>query len=79
MYNEEEWDFYVASNPEFRNIFDGNKNITKWIPYAREMDNQLIMEGIGDHGGWFDICFNPYFSTQRLIDYVHNGKNKLLM
>jgi len=79
MYKEEEWDLYVASKPEYKDVFAGNKNITKWIPYASQMDNQLLMEGMGKHKGWFDICFTPYVSTQRIIDYVHNGINKLLM
>lgn len=79
MYPDHEWDIYVASNPEFKSVFDGNNNITKWIPYNQQMDNQLLMEGIGEHKGWFDICFTPYVSTQRIIDYVHNGQNKLLM
>ena len=79
MYNEKEWDIYVASKPIYKDVFSGNKNITKWIPYLNQMDNQLLMEGTGDHQGWFDICFTPYVSTQRIIDYIHNGVNKLLM
>ena len=79
MYNQEDWDIYVSSKPQFKDVFAGNKNITKWIPYSIQMDNQLLMEGTGKHKGWFDICFTPYVSTQRIIDYVHNGINKLLM
>jgi len=79
IYRNDEWDLYVSCEPRFKSIFDGNKNITGWIPYSTEMDNQLLMEGVGDHQGWFDICFNPYFSTQRMINYVHNGENKFLM
>ena len=79
MYDEENWDLYVSSKAEYKDVFAGNKNITKWIPYGNQMDNQLLMEGMGRHKGWFDICFTPYVSTQRIIDYTHNGINKLLM
>jgi len=79
MYNEKDWDIYIASKPEYKDVFAGNRHITKWIPYSSQMDNQLLMEGMGKHKGWFDICFTPYVSTQRIIDYVHNGVNKLLM
>jgi glycosyltransferase involved in cell wall biosynthesis len=79
IYKETEWDIYVSSKPQFQDVFAGNKNITKWIPYVPEMDNQLLMEGAGKHKGWFDICFAPYISTQKQINYTHNGISKLLM
>jgi glycosyltransferase involved in cell wall biosynthesis len=79
IYLQEEWELYVSSEPEFESIFDGNKNITKWIPYCPEMEDHMRMEGIGEHKGWFDICFTPHISTQRSMNYIHNGINKLLM
>jgi ADP-heptose:LPS heptosyltransferase len=79
IYDISEWDLYVASEPEFKSIFDGNKNITKWIPYSQEMEDHMKMEGAGDHQGWFDICFTPHISTQRSMNYIHNGINKLLL
>jgi len=79
IYLQEEWELYVSSEPEFESIFDGNKNITIWIPYCPEMEDHMRMEGIGEHKGWFDICFTPHISTQRSMNYIHNGINKLLM
>jgi hypothetical protein len=79
IYDIKEWDLYVSSEPEFKSIFNGNKNITKWIPYSQEMEDHMKMEGIGDHHGWFDICFTPHISTQRSMNYIHNGINKLLL
>jgi hypothetical protein len=79
IYPQEDWDLYVSSEPEFKSIFNGNKNITKWIPYYSEMEDHMRMEGNGEHKGWFDICFTPHISTQRSMNYIHNGINKLLM
>jgi hypothetical protein len=79
MYPVSDWDLYVSSLPEYKDIFNGNPNITNWIPYSESMENHMLMEGIGDHKGWFDICFTPHISTQRSMNYIHNGTNKLLM
>ena len=79
IYDFENWDLYVSSEPKFKSIFDGNKNITNWIPYMPEMENHMLMEGIDGHNGWFDICFTPHISTQRSMNYIHNGVNKLLL
>jgi glycosyltransferase involved in cell wall biosynthesis len=79
LYEEKEWDIYVSSDPKYKSVFDGNKNITKWIPYQPEMENHILMEGSGDNKGWFDICFTPHISTQRSMNYIHNGLNKLLL
>jgi len=79
LYDFENWDLYVASESKFKSIFDGNKNITNWIPYMPEMENHILMEGSGEHNGWFDICFTPHISTQRSMNYIHNGINKLLL
>ena len=78
-YPEQEWDFYVSTMPEYKSIFDGNKNITAWIPYTEQFENHMLMEGMGSHNGWFDICFTPHISTQRSMNYIHNGRSKLLM
>jgi glycosyltransferase involved in cell wall biosynthesis len=79
IYLEEEWDIYVSSEQKYKSVFDGNKNITNWIPYHPEMENHILMEGSGENNGWFDICFTPHISTQRSMNYIHNGLNKLLL
>jgi glycosyltransferase involved in cell wall biosynthesis len=79
IYDFENWDLYVSSEPQYKPIFQGNPNITDWIPYIQEMENHMLMEGIGNHAGWFDICFTPHISTQRSMNYIHNGLNKLLL
>lgn len=78
LYPPEEWDLYVSSEAPYQKIFDGNKHITKWIPFNPAMQNVLAMEGFGPNKGYFDICFVPHGGTQIFIDYTHNGKDKFL-
>lgn len=79
IYTEEEWDIYISSNPEFKNIFNGNRNITKWLPHHPQMEDQAAMEGIGKHNGWFNICFSSNSAIKKITDYSHNAQSKLLM
>ena len=41
------------------------------------MDNLLWLEGHADHQGYFEIAFLPHIGTQRLLNYLHNGKDKI--
>ena len=68
---------YMATKPQYQEIIDGNPYIDKWIPYHQSMDSALSMEGAGPHKGVCDIVYHPYFSTQRLLDYTHNGVDKI--
>lgn len=68
---------YVATKPENFDILLGNPYVHKIIPYHQQMDNQPFLEGIGNHLGWFELTFHPYFGTQRMLDYLNNGKTKL--
>jgi len=72
-FSKNEWKFYFACDPQYMDILAGNPFIDKVIPYQQIMDNQIAMEGSGDNDGYVDICLNPYFSTQRLLNYTHNG------
>jgi len=76
-YPRESHDIYIATNPQYQEIIDGNPYIDKWIPYHPSMDSALAMEGRGKDKGVCDICYHPYFSTQRLLDYTHNGIDKI--
>jgi glycosyltransferase involved in cell wall biosynthesis len=79
LYDKESWDLYVSSDINTKPIFDGNENITAWIPYTKEMENTPLMEGTGDHHGYFDICFNSNNSIQQVTNYTHNAMSKLLL
>lgn len=72
-----EYEIYFATKNIYFDILKGNKNIDKIIEYKPEMDNIFAMEGIAGHNGYFDICFIPHSSTQRLITYTHNGLDRI--
>ena len=69
---------YVATKPELFEILDGNPYVHKAIPYFPQMDNLLWLEGHGNHEGFFEIAFLPHLNTQRLVNYLHNGKDKMV-
>jgi hypothetical protein len=68
---------YISTKPEYRDVIDGNPFIDKWIPYHEIMDSAIAMEGRGEDKGFCDIVYHPYFSTQRMLDYMHNGVDKI--
>jgi hypothetical protein len=74
-----DYDIYFACNISFFDILKGNKYIYKTIKYLPIMDNQIIMEG---HSGWrglFDISIMVTSATQRMINYLNNGKTNIAL
>jgi len=41
------------------------------------LDSLPTMEGQGDHEGYFEVAFLPFIGTQRILNYMHNGKDKI--
>jgi glycosyltransferase involved in cell wall biosynthesis len=76
-YPKDKYKFYVATKPEYKDIIDGNPYVDKWIPYDPIMDNLIILEGGMGNEKICDIVYNPYFGTQRLLSYMHNGEDKI--
>ena len=72
-----EYNLYVATDPKFQSILDGNKQIHKVLPYIQSMDDLLLMEGRGEHEGYFEITFLPYVGTQKMFNYQHNAKDRI--
>lgn len=72
-----EYNLYVSVKQEFNEILEGNKFIYKIIPYFPQMDNLLWLEGVGDHKGFFEIAFLPFTNSQRIVNFLHNGKTKI--
>lgn len=70
-----DYNLYIATKPEYFEILDANPFVHKVIPYAPQMDNLLWLEGAGDHKGFFEIAFLPHLGTQRILNYLHNGKD----
>jgi hypothetical protein len=72
-----EYNIYFATKKEYMEILDGNQYVHKVIEYNPIMDNLLWSEGYGSHKGYFDITFLPYIGTQKILNYLHNGKDRL--
>lgn len=68
---------YVATKPEYKNILDGNEYVDKWLEYSPIMDNAIFLEGNSQNKGYFDIAYLPHINTQRIINYLHNGIDKI--
>jgi glycosyltransferase involved in cell wall biosynthesis len=69
------YNLYVSSKQEYFDILVGNPYVHKVIPYIPQMDNLLWLEGAGDHKGFFEVAFLPHIGTQRILNYLHNGKD----
>jgi len=76
-YPKETHKIYIATKPQYQDVIDGNPYIDKWIPYHPAMDNVIALEGAGSVKGICDVAYHPYFGTQRMLDYMHNGVDKL--
>lgn len=72
-----DYDLYVSTKKQFKDILNGNKYVHKWIEYIPEMDNLLLLEGHAKHNGYFDIAYLPHLQTQRMLSYLHNGEDKI--
>lgn len=72
-----DYHLYVATKPEFFDLLAGNPYVFKVIGYLPQMDNLLWLEGTGENKGFFEIAYLGYIGTQRAVDYLHNGKDKI--
>ena len=68
---------YYACNNEYTNILYENPYIYKTITYYPIMDNQIIMEGVGEWKGLFDISIMLNIFTQKYLNYLNNGIGKI--
>jgi glycosyltransferase involved in cell wall biosynthesis len=73
----EDYNIYVATKPEYKCLLEANPYVYKVLDYIPEMDNLIWLEGAGDHKGFFEIALLPHIGTQRMLNYLHNGKDKL--
>lgn len=71
------YDLYVSTKKQFKDILNGNEYVYKWIEYIPEMDNLLLLEGHSKNDGYFDIAYLPHLQTQRMLSYLHNGEDKI--
>jgi hypothetical protein len=72
-----DYNLYISTKPENFSVLDGNPFVHKVIPYFPQMDNLMWLEGHGEHEGYFEMAFLPHLGTQRMLNYLHNGKDKI--
>jgi hypothetical protein len=65
-------DLYVACDPKFKAIFDGNPFVFKVIDYQNFMENELLMIGTNrpDSERYFHVFLHPGILTQRQLFYL---------
>ena len=70
-------DIYFSCKKQYFEILNENPYIHKVIEYKSIMDVQLIMEGVGDWPGFFDVSIFITAFTQRFSNWVNNGRGKI--
>ena len=68
---------YYATKREYFPVLEGNPYIYKVLEFIPQMESQIWLEGSGPHEGYFDISYLPYTATQRHLDYLRSGKDKI--
>ena len=68
------FDLYVACEPAYFEILDGNPYIHKAIPYTPAMESEVQMTGTGSFKGYFDVYCNVALATQKQLNYLTNNK-----
>jgi len=70
-------DIYFFTRPQYFDLVDQCPHIHKLCEFQEEMDDCFYFEGRADNEGLFDIAFLPFLETKRVLNYTHNGKDKL--
>ena len=71
-----DYNLYFITNPDNFSILDGNPFIHKVLPFSDELEDLFLLEGRGDHKGYFEIAYLPHFTTQKMVNFVHNNQDK---
>jgi glycosyltransferase involved in cell wall biosynthesis len=71
-YPESEWNLYLATKPEFIELFDCNPYVSKILPFQEFMNSEITCLGQGTGKKMFDgYCFITALS-QRYLSYLGN-------
>lgn len=68
---------YFITRQEHFPLIEDNPFVHKCVLYSEMLENSFILEGAGNHKGYFDLAFMPTTTTQKNICYIHNGKDKI--
>lgn len=61
-------DLYVATDPKFHEILDGNEYVHKVLPYHNAMESEMAMMN------YVDYYYHPAIVTQRQLKYLTQDK-----
>lgn len=68
---------YFITKKTFFPFVEDHPAVHKLIPHTDQMDSLLLLEGSMKHSGYFDVAYLPNIGTQRILNYTHNGKDKI--
>jgi hypothetical protein len=73
-------DLYVACDPKYFEILDGNPHVFKTIPYQSFMEQEMACIGSSQPLGHnlFDVYLHPAIATQRILHYLSNEYRPIL-
>jgi glycosyltransferase involved in cell wall biosynthesis len=74
MYPSETHNLYIACDPQYKEILEGNPYIDMILNFIPEMDNEILMTGQGNNDGIFDEYLHATASTQKFLNYVSRTK-----
>ncbi len=69
------YDIYIFTQPDLYCYIEDHPDVHKVLPYSKEIDNPLLLEGKLDHKGYFDLAFFPHRIAMQGA-FFHNGKDK---
>jgi hypothetical protein len=72
-----DYDIYFFTRREYFTLIDECPWVHKYCEFEEEMDDCFYFEGRANHEGYFDLAFLPFLETKRILNYTHNGKDKI--
>lgn len=66
-------DIYLATQPQYFEIFEGNPYIHKIIPYNPAMDSEIWATGQWNNKGFFDHYIFLTAGSQKVLNYLTNS------
>lgn len=70
------YNLYVFTQPQYYQYIDDNPHIHKLLPYNPSVENSVLLEGVSEHEGVFEMVFYPNTTTQKNPCYIHNGLDR---
>jgi hypothetical protein len=70
-------DIYFFTKREHFGLIDECPDIYKMCEFQEEMDDCFYFEGRANQEGLFDLAFLPFLETKHVLNYTHNGNDKI--